>query len=103
MEVNTLKNLHLDKTQSLLLSVLMDDCDEMITIKSLDLRYLDCNSAFMRHIGAKSREEIVGKPIIDVIPASNYKIIKANIDKVLETGKLQSYAFEIEINNRFTC
>ena len=94
-----MKNLHLDKTQSLLLSVLMDDCDEMITIKSMDLRYLDCNSAFMRHIGAKSREEIVGKPIIDVIPASNYKIIKANIDKVLETGKLQSYAFEIEINN----
>lgn len=85
--------------QSLLLNVLMHDCEEMITIKSLDLKYLDCNNAFIRHINAKSKEDIVGKPIIDVIPISNYKIIKENIDKILQTGKLQSYSFEIETNN----
>ncbi|MGN0030462.1 MAG: ATP-binding protein [Candidatus Gastranaerophilaceae bacterium] len=85
--------------QSLLLNVVMHDCDEMITIKSLDLRYLDCNNAFMQHIGAKSKEDVIGKPIIDVIPMSNYKIIKENVDKILKTGKLQSYSFEIETNN----
>ena len=70
--------------QSLLLNVLMHDCDEMITIKSLDLKYLDCNNAFMQHIGAKHKEDIVGKPIIDVIPISNYKIIKDKIDNILK-------------------
>ena len=85
--------------QSLLLNVLMHDCDEMITIKSLDLKYLDCNNAFMHHIGAATKDEIIGKPIIEVIPMSNYKIIKKNIDKILKTGKLQSYSFEIETNN----
>lgn len=94
-----MKVLHQDRMQSLLLNVLMHDCEEMITIKSLDLKYLDCNNAFMRHIGATSKDEIIGKPIVDVIPASNYKIIKENIDKILETGQLQSYSFEIETNN----
>ena len=94
-----MRTLHQGDMQSLLLNVLMHDCDEMITIKSLDLRYLDCNNAFMNHIGAKSKEEIINKPIIEVIPESNYKIIKENIDKILQTGRLQSYSFEIETNN----
>ncbi len=85
--------------QSLLLNVLMHDCGEMITIKSLDLRYLDCNNAFMNHMGIKNKEDIIGKPIVEVIPMSNYKIIKKNIDNILKTGKLQSYSFDIERNN----
>lgn len=77
----------------------MNDCDEMITIKSLDLKYLDCNNAFIRHIGAQSREEIIGKPVIEVIPNSNFRIIKENIDKIFKTRTLQSYSFDIETNN----
>ena len=88
-----------DNMQSLLLNVLMNDCEEMITIKSLDLKYLDCNNAFMRHIGVKNKDEIVGKPIIEVIPRRNFEIIKEKIDKILETGELQSYFFEIMCNN----
>ena len=98
-EKYNLKILNQNYMQSLLLNVLMHDCDEMITIKSLDLKYLDCNNAFMQHIGAKHKEDIVGKPIIDVIPISNYKIIKDKIDKILKTGQLQSYSFEIETHN----
>ena len=85
--------------QSLLLNVLMHDCGEMITIKSLDLRYLDCNNAFMNHMGIKNKEDVIGRPIVEVIPMSNYKIIKKNIDNILKTGKLQSYSFDIEKNN----
>ena len=88
-----------DNMHSLLLNVLMHDCEEMITIKSLDLKYLDCNNAFMRHIGVKNKDEIVGKPIIEVIPRRNFEIIKEKIDKILETGELQSYFFEIMCNN----
>ena len=98
-EKYNLKILNQNYMQSLLLNVLMHDCDEMITIKSLDLKYLDCNNAFMQHIGAKHKEDIVGKPIIDVIPISNYKIIKDKIDNILKTGQLQSYSFEIETHN----
>ena len=94
-----MKTLHQDDMQSLLLKVLMHDCDEMITIKSLDLKYLDCNNAFMKHIGVKNKEEVIGRPIFDVIPKSNYDIIKKNVEKILKTGKLQSYSFEIETNN----
>ena len=94
-----MKNLHQDYVQSLLFKVLMDDCDEMITIKSLDLKYLDCNNAFVRHIGAKSKADIIGKPIIEVIPQSDYRAIKENIDKVLETKSLQSYCFDMETDN----
>ncbi|MGN1154021.1 MAG: ATP-binding protein [Candidatus Gastranaerophilaceae bacterium] len=77
----------------------MHDCDEMITIKSLDLKYLDCNNAFMRHIGAQNKDEIVGKPIAEVIPKRNFEIIKEKIDTILETGQLQAYFFEIIQNN----
>ena len=94
-----MKNLHQDNMQSLLLNILMHDCEEMITIKSLDLKYLDCNNAFMRHIGAQNKDEIVGKPIAEVIPKRNFEIIKEKIDTILETGQLQSYFFEIIQNN----
>ncbi|MGN0015592.1 MAG: PAS domain S-box protein, partial [Candidatus Gastranaerophilaceae bacterium] len=94
-----MKTLYNDNIKSLLLNVIMNDCDEMITIKSLDLKYLDCNNAFIRHIGAQSREEIIGKPVIEVIPNSNFRIIKENIDKIFKTRTLQSYSFDIETNN----
>lgn len=91
--------LHQNGMQSLLLNVLMNDCEEMITIKSLDLKYLDCNNAFMRHIGVTNKDKIIGKPIVEIIPKRNFEIIKENIDKILQTGKLQSYSFEIISNN----
>lgn len=91
-----MKNLHQENMQSLLLNILMHDCEEMITIKSLDFKYLDCNNAFVKHIGANKREDIIGKSIIDIIPQRNFNIIKENIDKVLETGELQSYSFDIK-------
>ena len=94
-----MKNLHQDNMQSLLLNILMHDCEEMITIKSLDLKYLDCNNAFMRHIGAQNKDEIVGKPIAEVIPKRNFEIIKEKIDTIIETGQLQTYFFEIIQNN----
>ena len=77
----------------------MEYCDEMISVKSLDLEYLDCNKAFLKHFGFRNREEVVGKNIAEVIPPNNIKQIRYNLERVIATKTLQSYAFDIYTNN----
>ena len=94
-----MKNLNKSKANSPLLDVLMEYCDEMITVKSLDFKYLDCNRAFLNHLGLKNREDVLGKTIFEVLPPRNIDLIKKNIGIVIQTGKLQSYSFKIITNN----
>ena len=94
-----MKSLTQTHESTLLLDVLMDYCDEMISIKSLDLRYLDCNNAFLKHFGYSKREEVLGKSIFSVIPKENIDLIHSNLQKVLEEKKLHSYSFKIYANN----
>lgn len=94
-----MKNLQKAKVEYPLLDILMEYCDEMITVKSLDLRYLDCNRAFLNHFGLKQREDVVGKSVNEIIPPINLQLIKPNLLKVIKTQTLQSYTFDIYTNN----
>lgn len=93
-----MKSLHDIQESTLLLNVLMDYCDEIISIKSLDFKYLDCNNAFLKHFGTSNAEDIIGKDVISVVPKENIDLIYSNLKKVIEEKRLQSYTFKINSN-----
>lgn len=78
----------------------MDYCDEIISIKSLDFKYLDCNTAFLKHFGFSTAEEVLGKSIFTLIPKESVDLVHSNLQKVLKEKQMQSYSFRINTNNK---
>src|SRR5215471_14536532 len=64
-----------------------------ITRCSRDLRYLACNRAYAKLVGL-STEQIVGRPIVDVIGAKAFEVIRPHVERVLR-GERVEYEDEI--------
>lgn len=77
----------------------MDYCDEIISIKSLDFKYLDCNNAFLKHFGFVTAQEVLGKSIFSIIPKESVDLVYCNLQRVLKEKQMQSYSFRINTNN----
>ena len=95
-----MKSLHNTQESTLLLNVLMDYCDEIISVKSLDFKYLDCNTAFLKHFGFSTAEEVLGKSIFTLIPKESVDLVHSNLQKVLKEKQMRSYSFRINTNNK---
>ena len=87
------------KANSLLLNAIMENCEEIITIKDLNYRYISCNDAFLEHFNLKSREEAIGKSIFEFLPKENASCIKENIEKSIRTKKPSRYKMHIIKDN----
>lgn len=83
------------KANSILLNGLMDYCEEIITIKDLNYKYLTCNNAFLKHFNLTSQAQIIGKTVFEMLQADNADCIKKNIDKAIKSKKPQSYIFKV--------
>ena len=79
------------KADSILLNGLMDYCEEIITIKDLNYKYLTCNNAFLKHFNLTSQAQVIGKTVFEMLQADNADCIKKNIDKAIKSKKPQSY------------
>ena len=56
---------------SLLLSGIMENCQEIITVKDINYKYLVFNNAFLNHFKFLKEGEIIGKSIFELIPGKN--------------------------------
>lgn len=83
------------KADSILLNGLMDSCEEIITIKDLNYKYLTCNNAFLKHFNLTSQAQIIGKTVFEMLQADNADCIKKNIDEAIKSKKPQSYIFKV--------
>lgn len=86
---------------SLLLSGIMENCQEIITVKDINYKYLVFNNAFLNHFKFLKEDEIIGKSIFELIPGKNAIIMKNNIDKSIETGLPQTYVLEENHGDKF--
>ncbi len=86
---------------SLLLSGIMENCREIITVKDINYKYLVFNNAFLNHFKFLKEDEIIGKSIFELISEKNAMIMKNNIDKSIETGLPQTYVLEINKGDKF--
>src|SRR5262245_12361609 len=60
---------------------------------SRDVRYLACNLAYEKLVGL-SGEQIIGRPIADVLGTSAFEVIRPYIERVLRGERVE---FEVEI------
>jgi PAS domain S-box-containing protein len=64
-----------------------------LTRCSRDLRYLACNRAYEKIVGL-STEQIIGRPIIDVLGTKAFEVIRPYIERVLHGEHVE---FELEV------
>src|SRR6516162_9327900 len=64
-----------------------------LTHCSRDLRYLACNRAYEQLVGI-SAEQIIGRPMIDVLGAKAFEVIRPYIERVLRGERVE---FEVEV------
>jgi PAS domain S-box-containing protein len=64
-----------------------------LTHCSRDLRYLACNGAYEKIVGL-SAEQIIGRPIIDVMGTKAFEVIRPYIERVLRGERVE---FELEV------
>src|SRR5215469_9551630 len=64
-----------------------------LTHCSSDLRYLACNPAYEKIVGL-SAEQIIGRPIIEVLGTAAFEVIRPYIERVLRGEHIE---FEVEV------
>jgi PAS domain S-box-containing protein len=69
-----------------LLRTLIDTLPDSIYVKDCEGRYILDNLAHMRHVGAKSTGDIVGKTVFDLFPKDIAERFHADDDAILSTG-----------------
>lgn len=84
---------------SLLLSGIMENCQETITVKDINYKYLIINDAFLKNFKLTRQEEIIGKSIFEIYSKENALIIKNNIEKSIKTGLAQTYTLKIIVGD----
>ena len=75
------------------LEVITDTTPLMLTRCSKDLRYVYVNRAYANMLGVQP-QDIIGKPIVEVIGADAYESIRPYVDKVLQ-GESVEYSQEV--------
>lgn len=80
-------------------SAIMDSCDDVVTVKDVNLRYISCNKAFLDFFGFDSEEQIINKKTSDVLNAQNCRIIENNFKMMIRTGEANCFVLSFEKNN----
>lgn len=78
----------------------LEYCDDLITIKDVNLKYIACNKAFLKHIGAEKDSEIVGKSVYEVFSPINAEILTNKILDVINSGNTKTYVFKIDLQGK---
>ncbi len=83
-----------------LLNSIMEHCDDIITLKDLNLKYIACNKAFVKCIGIPSESDIIGQHIKNVIPHDVATQIEEKVQEVLTYQKTVSHNFKTIIHGQ---
>lgn len=76
----------------------MENCQDIITVKDLDFKYVVCNRAFLKLLQFPHEINAIGKNIKEILPKETYDTIVKNINEVLETREPKVYTFNIISN-----
>lgn len=88
------------QNKDFLLNSILEYCDDLITIKDVNLKYIACNKAFLKHIGAEKDSEIVGKSVYEVFSPINAEILTNKILDVINSGNTKTYVFKIDVKGK---
>ena len=74
---------------------ILEYCENIITVKDLDLKYLAYNKAFLNIIGKNANFNAIGKSIFEVLSPQNAKAMEKQAKQVLKTLKTTTSLLEI--------
>jgi len=78
-----------------LLYSIMENSQDIISVKDLNLNYVVCSRAFLKLLNISHESVVLGKNIRDIVLPETYETITKNINLVLETREPISYTFNI--------
>lgn len=81
------------KNSAILLSSLVEDYHDIITVKDINLNYLFCNKAFYDVTGIGS--DVIGQNIKDVLGDESFFVIVDNVKQILVTGETQKFTLRL--------
>ncbi len=70
-----------------LLDAILEYCDDIITVKDLDFKYIAFNKAFLKHIDVEKGNEVVGKSVDAFFCPADCDILLNNLKKVVKNFK----------------
>ncbi len=76
-----------------LLDAVFEYCEDIITVKDLNQRYVAYNKAFLKHIGIEDGNAVLGKTVQEIVPKSACDVIEENVRKVITELKPCTYTF----------
>lgn len=79
-------------------NAIMNNCNEMVTVKNLDLKYVACNKAFLDMFNLDNENQVINKRIEQILNSQNCRIIE-NYSKLMKT-KLESNSFIITLEKQ---
>ena len=76
--------------------VIIDNCEDIVTVKDINMKYVFCNKAFLRLLGLKDKVNVVDKQINEIFDDKNSKIINGNCEIIKQTMDSKTFEFEVE-------
>lgn len=76
-----------------LLNAVLEFCEDIVTVKDLNLNYVAYNRAFLYTVGAELSSSIIGNNTKNVLPEDCKDIVISYAKKTIETQESQTYTF----------
>lgn len=77
-----------------LLEAVLNSCEDMVTVKDLDFRYLAYNDSLLRMLGRS--DSVIGKSIYEVLSPETSGIISKNLNEVISTLETRSCVLRVQ-------
>ena len=77
---------------------IMENCQDIITVKDLNYNYTVCNRAFIKLLNLPHESEVLGKNIKDILPAETITIIEKYYDDLIKNRDTINYTFIFQTN-----
>ncbi len=77
-------------------NTILENSEDIVTIKDINMRYVSCNRAFLSLLGLKDKVSVIDKKINEIFDERNSKIIKKNCEIIKQTMDSKSFVFEME-------
>ena len=81
-----------------LVEAIMDNCDDIISLKDLDCRFIACNKAFLGLLNV-TKAQVIDKHISEVFLPVTSELIYKHFQETLITKEQSSFVFEVNGNN----
>lgn len=77
-----------------LLDYIMENCQDIISVKDLNYNYTGCNKAFLKHLGLNHETEVLNKNVKDVLPKESHDVIISFLQKVLIDREPKEFTYK---------